>query len=287
MLQRDKCLRVAEEAGDIDQQLLEQQMDFRRMLLEIARIDFQILDVVLRHAPLDAAAYGAFLVQREIVSGAGTQQHQYPVHATGLAWGGLRFFLLDAQVPRIAQQPVRHFLHRQDIGGVARLYRADRHAVVFRGSRVLHQRNAARTLNGAQPQRAVGTGAGQDNADSVFPLIFGQRAQEGVDYHALSARHIRRAQVQFAMEDGHVAVGRDRIHAIWQHLDLIQRLDHMHAGRALQNLGEHAGVIGVEVRHQHESHAAVGRDITEKQFERFQSTGGSTDAYYGETAAAG
>ena len=86
---------------------------------------------------------------------------------------------VDNQVARIAQQLLRHFFHRQGIGGITRLDRADRHAVVFCRGRFLHQRDAARALNGAQSQCAVGTGAGENDADGFFALIFGQRAQEG------------------------------------------------------------------------------------------------------------
>jgi hypothetical protein len=122
----------------------------------------------------------------------------------------------------------------------------------------LHQGDAARAVDGAQPQRAVSAGAGEEDADGLIAAILGQRAQEGVDGHALAARFFRDAQLQRVVEDRHVAVGRDHIDAIRHHLHLVLRLDHRHGRGALQDFGEQAGVARVEVRHQHEGHTAVG-----------------------------
>ena len=52
------------------------------------------------------------------------------------------------------------------------------HAVEFGGGGFLHQGNAPGVDDGAQAERAVGGGAGEEDANGVFPLIQGQRAQE-------------------------------------------------------------------------------------------------------------
>ena len=62
LLQRIESLLIAEKIGDVDQQFLEQGLRLIRMLLEVACIHLPVLDVVHGHAPLDAAADGAFLV---------------------------------------------------------------------------------------------------------------------------------------------------------------------------------------------------------------------------------
>ena len=79
--QRNEGLGIAEEVGDVDQQFLEQRLDFSGVVLEKARIDGQIVNGVLRHAPLDATADGAFLVEREIVAGGAAQLQQDLVDA--------------------------------------------------------------------------------------------------------------------------------------------------------------------------------------------------------------
>jgi len=56
---------------------------------------------VLRHAPLDAAAYGAFFVQGEVVAGAGAQLHQDAAHAVLAGWSRL-YFPDDKQVVLVA-----------------------------------------------------------------------------------------------------------------------------------------------------------------------------------------
>jgi hypothetical protein len=71
------------------------------------------------------------------------------------------------------------------------------------------------------------------------------------------------------------AVGRDR--------HLVLRLDHRHGRAALQNLGQDAGMAGVEVLHQHEAHAAVGRHRPEELFEGLQPAGGGAKPDDGKT----
>jgi hypothetical protein len=59
---------------------------------------------------------------------------------------------------------------------------------------------------------------------------------------------------------------------------LIERLNHRHGGGALQDFSEPAGVIGVEMLHQHKGHAAVGGGVPEELFQGFQTSGGSANA---------
>ena len=76
LLERPKRLRVAEEAGDADQQVAKERLHIRRGLLQIADIVVQPLDLVDGHAPLDAAGDGALLVLRKVVTGVGAQQQE-------------------------------------------------------------------------------------------------------------------------------------------------------------------------------------------------------------------
>ena len=72
------------------------------------------------------------------------------------------------------QQHGRHVFHSQDVGGVAGVDGAARHAVILGGGRFLHHADAAAAENGPQSQRAVGGRAGEDDADGALGLIFGQ-----------------------------------------------------------------------------------------------------------------
>ena len=117
------------------------------------------------------------------MAGARTQQHQDAIHATHHSRGGWRF-LAEGHGVDARQQHLRHFFHRQNVSGVTGLDGADRHAGIFRRGRILHQGDAAGTEDGAQTQRAIGAGAGQDDANGIFSLVIGQGAQEGVNRHA-------------------------------------------------------------------------------------------------------
>jgi hypothetical protein len=75
-LERLKCLRVAEETGDADQEVAKERLHIGWGLLQIADILVQSLDLVDGHAPLDAAGDGALLVMGEVVTGLGAQQQE-------------------------------------------------------------------------------------------------------------------------------------------------------------------------------------------------------------------
>ena len=78
------------------------------------------------------------------------------------------------QVADAGQQRFRHLVGREDQRGVAGIDRAFRHAVVLGGGRLLYQRDAARAQYRAQSQCTVGAGAGEDDADRLFTLVFCQ-----------------------------------------------------------------------------------------------------------------
>ena len=66
-------LRVAEKVGDADQQVAKEGIQLARVVLHVAQILIQLLDLVQGHAPLDAADEGILFVLGEIVAGAGAQ----------------------------------------------------------------------------------------------------------------------------------------------------------------------------------------------------------------------
>ena len=69
-------LRVAEEAGDVDEQVLGEKVELAGVAAQHVEIAVHVvgLDRRHRHAPLDAALQRAGLVEREIMRGLGAQQ---------------------------------------------------------------------------------------------------------------------------------------------------------------------------------------------------------------------
>src|SRR5258707_4237701 len=70
----------AEEFGDGDKEALAQRVGFLVVLLEIPAVVVQRFEPSEGHAPLDAPLEGAGLVVREVHSGGGSQQPEYPLH---------------------------------------------------------------------------------------------------------------------------------------------------------------------------------------------------------------
>ena len=67
-------LRVAEEAGDVDQQVLGEELELTWILPQHVEIPTAVIDTGQRHAPLDPAQQCARLVEREIVRGLRAQK---------------------------------------------------------------------------------------------------------------------------------------------------------------------------------------------------------------------
>jgi len=60
-------LRVAEEAGNVDQQVLGKELELTRILPQHVKIPADVIDSGQRHAALDPAQQCALLVERETV----------------------------------------------------------------------------------------------------------------------------------------------------------------------------------------------------------------------------
>ena len=75
--------RIAEEVGHADQQLLVEQLDFLRVLLEETNIARQAVELMDAHPPFDAAADRVGLVAGKVVAGVGPQQDEHLLQRGG------------------------------------------------------------------------------------------------------------------------------------------------------------------------------------------------------------
>ncbi len=279
--ERLERLRIPEEAGDVDEQLLEQELHLGGMLLQVAAVEFRGRDVVLRHAALDPADDRALLVLGEVVAGPRAEDGQDLAQAAGHG-RRRRHGSTGTDSAGQRQDRLRHPLRRQDLGHVPRANRHGGHPVVPGRGRVLREGDPARSQYGPQSEGAVGPRSREDHPHRALPLVLGQRAEECVDGHALPTRRLRHAQLEDAVEEREVAVGRDDVDAVGPYRQLIGHLDHGQGRRALDDLGEDALVAGVEVRDQHERHPGVGWHVTEELLERLQSSRGCSQPDDGE-----
>ncbi|MGC4120345.1 MAG: hypothetical protein QM765_38340 [Myxococcales bacterium] len=272
--------RVAEEAGDADEQLLEQQVDLAGVVAQEAHVVGDGVDLVQAHAPLDAAVEGALLVEREVVAGLRAQQDE------DLLQGALRLLLeRDLGAPEVrgvlavGDDPARQLLDRGHHVGQVGVDGAAGHSVELGRGERLHEGGAGLLLDGAQAQRAVGAHAREDDADGPLLLVFSQGAQEEVDGQVEPPRRDLRQQVQGAVEHRHVLVGRDDVDVIALDPLAVGGLLHGHLGRALQQLDQHPLVGRVQVLDDHERHAGAGGDVLEELLEGLQAAGGGAEAH--------
>ena len=275
--------RVAEKAGDADQKLLEEQLDFLGILAQKPDIGGDLVDLVQAHAPLDPAVDGALLVQGKIVAGLGPQQDQ------DLFQGALRFALPGGigcrdkrGVLQIVDDPARQFLRRGDHVGQPGVDGAARHAVELGRGRRLYKDHPGLLLDGPQAQRAVGAHPRQDDADAPGLAVIGQGAEEEIDRQAQAPGRRRFEQVQHPVQDGHVFVGRDHIDAVRCDLLAVPDLDDRHGGGALEQLHHDALVGRVQVLDDDKGHAAACRHVPQKQLQRLEPPGRGADADDGE-----
>ena len=190
-----------------------------------------------------------------------------------------RFLLiLVAAAVEKGVEAIEHLAGCLDEVDQAGAHRRERHAVIARAFRRLDQAYAAMFLDRAQADRAVCSGAGKDHAGGVALLVGGEREEEVVDRAAKPARLGEVGQFQPAAADNEAA-------ARWDDIDLVRldrlaalALEHLEAGLAVEQLGEHAFVVGIEMLNDHERHAGRRAGRGEHLAQRLEPTGGGADA---------
>ena len=145
-----------------------------------------------------------------------------------------------------------HVVHQPGGNGAAR------HAVVLGRFGILCHRHAAPAFDRPHSLRAVAARAGEHDADSAFMLVLCERAEEEVDRQAMTARRGRFQQVKRTVQKGHVAVGRNDVGAVGLDRHPVFNLEDLHAGIALDQVGENAFMVRGQVLHQDKSHAGLG-----------------------------
>ncbi len=268
--------RVAEEAGDADQHLVEQQVELLRVAAQEGFVGGQRVQAVHRQTPLDAAQQRAGLVQRQVVFAALAQQSQDGTE--GLLCGYVRRRRQRRRRSRArrrnVQDALRQFGHRRDDVHTPRRDGRLGHRVELRRVGLLRQRQAALRFDGQQAQRAVRTHARQHHADRPIALRTRERREQHVDRQPQAARLHRNGDVQHAQRDAEFAVRRDHIDDVGLHAHRLGGLAHRHRGRALQQFGQHRLVRRVQVLHDDVRQPAGRRHLGEELLQRVQPAGG-------------
>lgn len=178
----------------------------------------------------------------------------------------------DIWMRRDAGEFVCHVLRREHEIHAARGHGAARHRIVFRRL-ILREGNAALGLDGFQSQRAVRRRAGQNHANGPLALVLRQRLKKDIDDPLRAAGLLARMKFQPSLLDGQVRIGRNDVHVVGLHPQIVRDLSHRHRRGPRQQLHERAVMLRIEMLHQHERQPRVGLHLFQQPRERLQSAG--------------
>jgi hypothetical protein len=118
-------------------------------------------------------------------------------------------------------------------------------------------------------------------------LVLCEGAKEEIDGKPDAARQGGFQQLQSAVHQGHIAVGRDDVSAVRLDHHSVLHLEDLHLGVTPDQLGENAFVIPSQMLHKNKGHAriVVGGHGGEKSFERRQPSGRRADTHDRESRA--
>ncbi len=261
-------LRVAEEAGDMNQQILGQK-------LELAGITSQKLDVAIhatcpdrhhRHASLDAPLQCAGFVEPEVVAGLRSQQVYDLMQPTRFRVVFRQAVLLADMggLPVISDDCPRDLPCGQHKVDRSALDRAPRHTVKVCLVRILRDDEAISFLDDPCAKAAVSAHPGKDDTDRALADVVRQRTQQEIEGQARAVTLTRGGNAKRAALDRKIDTGRNRIDGVGLNQHTVGRLLHRQGRVSAQQIDHHALVCRIEVLNDDKGHAAVRRQRSQE-----------------------
>jgi hypothetical protein len=271
-------LLVAEEPGHPDEQVAVEDVQLLARARQAFHVGRQVVDARQLQAALDAAGDGARLVvgevdpelllehgvdRREPDGGPfRVRERQRWVGAGMLGEHGGHLF---------------RWQHARLDGGIER---GTRHGIELGAVRVLDQDQTSGLVDVLHATRAIAAAPGQDDGHGARATVLGQRPKEDVDGEVQLRVRTSLRQQQSPGGDDHHLLARDQIDVVRADLDAVLHVQDGHGGVPGQQLVHRALEVGRQVLHEHEGHAAVGRQLVEEALDGVQSAGGGTDAHH-------
>ena len=106
--------------------------------------------------------------------------------------------------------------------------------------------------------------------------------KKSVNGHVLPSHHYARTQPQRPILKQHVAVGRNNVDVVRQHVDPIGNLLDRDRRFPRQNFRQDAAMRWIQMLHQHKGHTGFFRQVMEEIGECFQASGRRADANDGK-----
>ena len=240
---------IAKETGDVDQHVAIERFGFRGIALDEPRVVAGGPESTQDHAARRAALERGVAVLAEIHTAGRAKRRDDPLKL-------VLHFGLERVVPvRRVKQWMRpqideprgdllgrhHQIHRAAGNG------ALRHPAMLGGGLVLRERQPAGCFDLAQPQRAVGSRARQDDADGARPLYRRERSEKVIDRVVRTPLIVSRCDGQETVGECHVRVGLDDVCPIRDNCGSVLGFNNLEAGACRENAGELAFLARIQV----------------------------------------
>src|SRR5213080_2708571 len=147
--------------------------------------------------------------------------------------------------------------------------RASRHGVELRARFALGEGQASGGFDRTQPGGAVAAGPGENDADSTRSTFFGERFKKMIDRNVKPLLTLNQCESAILGNDAfarRLDVNRIRF---WRRRS--SKLAHWHRRNFAEQIGKPAGVMRIEMLHNHISHPRFLRQVAQEFYRRFKS----------------
>ncbi len=171
----------------------------------------------------------------------------------------------------------RNFPWRQDKIDKPRANRAPRHGIELRALFILGEGQTAGRFDCAQPGGAVAPSSGENDANRARSTFFGERFKKVVDPNIESFLTLNQSERAIFGDDAFIR--RLHVNGVWPWRRCSSDLADWHRRNFAEQIGKPAGMMRVEMLHNHKRHPRFLRQVAQKFHCRFESAGRTADSH--------
>ena len=248
LAQKFEYPRIAEKAGDVNEEILRELVAFARVVPQQVEIGLAVSGHARPHghSPFDPAPQRAPLVGREIMPRRLPQDLDDAREPVVPRRGPGRDVRANPR-PSVFDDGRRNSGDGEHHVDGARLDRPARHTVEGRFPGVLRDDEAALRLHVLQPLASVRARSGKNDANRVFAKFGGQRMQQKVEGKPRAMPLPRLRKPQRPVAHGQIASRRYDVELALFDRHSVGGLQHRHRGAFAEQLDHHAFVRGIEM----------------------------------------
>ncbi len=251
--QRAECfdgVRIAEEAGHVDERFLAECRELGWIALEEVEIGGEIRDAVEEETPLEAPPYRRWLVAREVDASRLPHRRKDP-QVVALVGAGRRHCPEGVRLRTQASELTGKTPRRQDEVDAPGRDRALRHAAVL-GRRVLRERDSALALDGFDALGSVEAAAAEHDTSGKMIAIDCEGLEEPIDGEVKAALLDPRHELQDPSIDEQPRVRRHHVDVVGLDASSVGRAEHRQHGDPREDFDQATVVCRIEMVDDHE-----------------------------------